>query len=477
MFKYKQLDMISSHSKIEVNPKCDQAYDLFHTGILHLAKAERQGIRLDVEYAEDKRKQITNQINELEHKLYETKFYRHWEHVSKSKPNINSDAQLRYFLYNVKKLSPPHRTTSGLGAVDEDALNQFNIPELNDILRIRKLKKVRDTYLGGFIREEVDGCIHPFYNLHIARTYRSSSDSPNFQNIPKRDEESMQICRAALKARPGHQLLEVDYSGLEVRIAACYHEDSTMIKYIKDPKSDMHADMAERIFELEIDRRIPGHNTLRQAVKNGFVFPQFYGDYYGNCATNIAQKWCKLPLGRWRDGEGTKVNGEHLSTHLRQRGIKSFKQFTEHIKEIEYDFWNNTFKEYQAWKERWWKGYQKNGYIDMKTGFRCGGVMSRNDTINYPIQGSAFHCLLWSFNEISRIMYNDDFDTKPVGQIHDSILLDVNPNELEQVADIVRRVTCQDLPKAWDWIVVPLDIDAEISPVDGSWAEKEDYDL
>ena len=60
----------------------------------------------------------------------------------------------------------------------------------------------------------------------------------------------MKTTRKALYPRPGHQLLEVDYSGLEVRIAACYHKDPVMLKYI-NTGYDMHADMAAQIFMID----------------------------------------------------------------------------------------------------------------------------------------------------------------------------------------------------------------------------------
>jgi DNA polymerase I-like protein with 3'-5' exonuclease and polymerase domains len=53
--------------------------------------------------------------------------------------------------------------------------------------------------------------------------------------------------------------------------------------------------------------------------------------------------------------------------------------------------------------------------------------MGHDDVTNYPIQGSAFHCLLWAFNETDRIMRKDKWDTRLLGQVHDSMLLDVNP--------------------------------------------------
>ena len=445
------------------------AYQLMHNGTLALTRAEAQGIRVDLDYVQSEYDRITLDIERYEHRLMKTKFYKHWEHSSKSKVNINSNSQLANFLYGVKKLTPTRLTESGKGSTDEEALKQMNIPELNLILKIRKLKKLRDTYLVGFTREQVGGVLHPFFNLHLVKTFRSSADRPNFQNIPKRDKEAMRIVRQALYPRPGHQFLEVDYGSLEVRIAACYHKDPVMLKYINDPTSDMHSDMTRQIFLLD-DFNKEKHNVLRQAIKNGFVFPQFYGDYYKNCASRIAGEWCKLPYGRWKSTDGIEVVGSNIGAHFISKGIKSYQSFENHIKEIEYDFWRKRFAVYDLWREDWYQNYLQKGYIDMFTGFRCHGPMTRNDCINYPVQGAAFHCLLWSFIEIDKIMQEEKWRTRLIGQIHDSIILDVHPKELDYVKEVVQYVTCEALAKAWDWIIVPLVVEMSEYGVDSSWA-------
>ncbi|HDY89499.1 MAG TPA: hypothetical protein ENH82_15475 [bacterium] len=458
------------------NPKTYEAYKLMHSGILAFARAEQQGIRVDTNYAENKKFHLTRKIDRLQTKLEQTNFYRRWAHITKTKPNINSNPQLAHYLYDVKKLEPARLTDSGKGSTDEDSLTQLNIPELNDMLEIRKLRKVRDTYLDAFVREQVDGYVHPSFNLQLVRTYRSSSDRPNFQNIPIRDKEAMQACRKALYPRPGHQLLEVDYSGLEVRIIACYSQDPNLIRYTNNLASDIHADMAKQIFKLlNLNKSLPKHKTLRDAAKNGFIFPEFYGDYYKNCAKNLAYKWGELSQGRWKEGQGIKISEVYLSDHLISKGINSYKQFENHIKDIEEDFKTNRFPDQFRWQNRWWKAYQKCGYIDMKTGFRCSDLMNKKQVSNTPIQGSAFHCLLWSFIRVDEIMREEKWNTRLIGQIHDSIILDVHPSELHHVAKIVRRVTCEELPKAWSWIIVPLSVDMELADVDKSWAEKEEF--
>lgn len=458
-----------------MNAITKEAYELLHKGTLALANAEQAGMRIDLEYCERMKHRLSKKISMLEKEFKATKFYKHWAHVAKN-PNIDSNFQLAHFLYNVKKLKPVRLTASGKGAVDEESLAQLNIPEVGLIVQMRKLRKIRDTYLDAFVREQVNGVIHPFYNLHTVRTFRSSSDRPNFQNIPKRDKEAMALCRKAIYPRPGHQLLEIDYAGIEVRISQCYHKDPTMQKYIEDPHSDMHLDMAGQIFLLpDIDKSIPEHKVLRNAAKNGFVFPQFYGDYYANCAENMACRWGGLPKGRWKHGQGITMPSGTLSDHLLANGISSYEAFENHIKEVEKDFWGRRFMVYQQWKEKWWRRYQKRGYIDTLSGFRCVEPMRKNECINTPIQGAAFHCLLWTFIEIDRIAREENWDSRPVGQIHDAIVLDVAPTELDYVFETVRRVACEDIRKAWPWIIVPLDVEADICPVDGPWSEKETY--
>jgi DNA polymerase-1 len=418
-------------------------------------------------------------MERTDRKLKESSFYKKWEKALGKEPNPNSTVQLGDYLYGTLKRKPPKLTDSGRGSVDKESLQALNIPALDYILEGKKLKKIRD-YLEGFEREQVNGWLHPNFNLHLVTTFRSSSDKPNFQNIPKRDKQAMEITRRALYPRQGHQLLEVDYGALEVRIAACYHKDPTMVKYLKEG-FDLHTDMTKQIFKInEYDSSIPGHTHLRGAVKNGFVFPEFYGDYWRNCAEYMACNWGELPSGRkWKAGDGVQVYdkislADHFSSKLE---INNLKGFEEHVKKIEEDFWGRRFKVYARWKEIWWRQYQKNGYVDMLTGFRCQGVMSRNDAINYPVQGAAFHCLLWSFIELDKFLRWNGYQSRIIGQIHDAIVLDVYPPELEELVQVIKNITTVQLPQIWEWIIVPLEVDFEICDVDASWADKKKLTL
>jgi DNA polymerase-1 len=371
------------------------------------------------------------------------------------------------------KIEPPKTTGGGSGATDEEALKLLSMPELELLLRIRKLVKIRDTYLWSFIREtNTDGYMHPSFNLHTVRTYRSSGSNPNFQNIPKRDKEAMRICRKAILPRPGHMLIEADFSAIEVTVGCFYHKDPVMLDYIKDKKSDMHLDMAKQIFLFDqLDKHIPTHAVLRQAAKNSFVFPQFYGDYYGNNAKGICE-WVKLPQGLWKRGIGIELpEGGYISDHFWLHKIRSFDQFVDHMKQVEDDFWNRRFKIYQQWKEAWVQQYRHKGYLRMLTGFTCSGVMRKNEITNYAIQGTAFHCLLKTFILFDEVIRKEGLDSRLIGQVHDSMVIDVNPNELDQIKDALQKIVKEELPTIWPWIIVPLEIEIDTYEVDKPWVK------
>lgn len=438
------------------------AYELFHRGTLALLNIETNGILVDIEYIKRIKKHLELRINDLEKQIKTSSFYKEWAKIQKE-PNFYSNVQLSNYLYNHLKLNPLKYTPSGNGSTDEESLKYLNIYEVDLILKIKKYQKIVKTYLDNYLEEQTNSIIHPFFHLNLVSTYRSSSSNPNLQNVPKRDLVSKYIARRSFIPREGNVFVEIDYSNLEVRISACYHKDPLMIEYINNPSSDMHKDIAEEIFMLKIDKEKESHKVLRNAAKNGFVFPQFYGDYYGNCANYIAFDWCNLPLeGQWKKTDGILLEDITLAEHLIDKGIKNFEDFREHIKEIEHKFWKKRFVKYDQWKEEWYEEYLKKGYIEMFTGFILKGHMNKKKVINYPIQGTAFHCLLWSLIEIDKFLNENNMKSKIVCEIHDSLLIDVCKDELETIKTISKEIMCKKIKENWGWIIVPLEVETEI---------------
>jgi DNA polymerase-1 len=457
-------------------PSTKEAYELFHKGALALQRAEYTGMRVDMEYCKRKKEELTIRIAELEQKIYESNFGKKWSRsIGGKRPNLNSNPQLSRFLYSILKLKPVRFTESGQPATDEEALSELDIPELDMLLEMRKFRKIRDTYLDAFMREQVNGYIHPFFNLHLTKTFRSSSDSPNFQNIPKRDKEATKICREALFPRPGHQFVSMDYSAIEVKMAVCYVEDEKLCYDVLH--GDMHKDMAIELYMLDdLDKRHSGEAVLRQGAKNGFVFPQFYGDYYGNCVLNLL-KWARQAYLKDDTPALVHLKDKELITLDKSGNVKKFDKFLEHVRKVEDQFWNVRYKQYSRWKDKVWYEYQKKGYIEMKTGFRCYGLMSKKDITNYPFQGTAFHCLLWAFVEIDRVFREHKMDSRLVSQIHDEITADILPEECDNAIKLMVRIATEDIRENWKWINIPLTVEVEKAEVDKSWGERKFLNL
>jgi len=448
------------------------AYRLFHDGIIELAQVEANGIRVDTDRLEDTISKAERNISRIEKHLKSSDVWSVWTERYGSRANLDSSAQLADILYKVLEYHPSGSTRLGnRGKTDAGTLAKIDDPFVRDYLAYKKLAKFYGTYLKGIKRELCCDYIHPVFNLHFVKTYRSSSDNPNFQNFPVRDPVYGKLIRKLFIPRDGHQLVEIDYSSIEVRIAACYTHDERLIRYINDPTSDMHRDMAMKLYMLDAEEV---SKTIRYCAKNMYVFPEFYGSTYVRCSQNLWTAIDDLNL-------EMKESGIKLRKHLREKGIHklgkcSFKEpprrgtFEYHVQKVETAFWKD-FSGYGSWKDQWEKDYKRDGGFDLLTGFRVDGVYTRNQILNTPIQGVAFHILLWSLIRLNRWLRANNMKTKIVGQIHDSILADVHEDEHDAYLRMAKRIMTEESRKFYPWIVVPLEVEAEGSGI--SWHDKQ----
>jgi len=522
------------------------SYRLFHDGWMEFSLSESEGFNADLEYFQTQNTHLERRISRIQEKIKADRDVVNWENVYKKTFNPNSAIDLKSFCYDFLRLPILKKTKKNNPSLDEEALTQMEgySPAIDLVLQLRKLDKIRGTYLEGLIRETTDGVIHGNQNLHIAESLRPSMDNPNLQNVPKRDEEANRIVRSGFIA-PGDDwiIVEVDYSGVEVCGSACYHHDPAMIKYIEDKTTDMHRDTAMELFFLELpffqDYPKTAWKPVRHSAKNNYVFPEFYGSYYGQVAPNLwkfveaystnlpTYKWetvsiCSQDiLDVWNTTNGrekfpdlydfiaradkaqkiayiqTAMNGLvppalkrfdkvtkvvskaktetfNLREHLSSQGIKTYKDWENHVRQVEDRFWNERFKVYQAWKEENYARYLKNGFVEMLTGFRRQGPLSKNQANNTPIQGTAFHLLLWSYIQVARRMRAAKLRSKIMLQIHDSMIMKVYLPELEWITKTVPQIMTKEIREYWDWICVPLEVEIEVSRPGGNWGEMEE---
>jgi DNA polymerase-1 len=103
--------------------------------------------------------------------------------------------------------------------------------------------------------------------------------------------------------------------------------------------------------------------------------------------------------------------------------------------------------------------------------------MKRNEVVNYPIQGTAFHVNLKSIIKIQREIERRKMKTLLIGQIHDSLLADVPENEFDMFVEIATNIMRKEIRKEYEWIIVPIDVEVEATPINGTWYEKKKIEI
>lgn len=465
-----------------MKPASRDAYRLLHQGTLALSRMERNGMPVCEATLSANREKIRDDIRRIQEELRSDDIYLTQRRMFGKETSLGSLDQLSRVLYDDMKIPGARRSANGKYVLDDETLEaierEFDITYLSKLRYMRKMQKLEATYLNGLLAEVVDGRVHGVINLHLVKTYRGSADSPNLNNLPTRNKAVSQYVKGAIKPRKGWRIVEIDFSALEVRIAACYHRDPTMLDYLASG-FDMHQDVSKQCYKYDVDwikANKDKAKVLRTAAKSDAVFSWMYGNYYVDVCYRL-----------WKTAKR-----QGMLEHLAANGIKRFglekdwandkwievpgnDAFVTHIKEVENDFWNRRFKVYNQWRRDWFRQYQQTGFFETLTGFRWHGVEKRNFVINCPVQGSAFHCLLQSIIDIQSEIDRRGMQALLVMEIHDSLIAEVPENEVADYVALASKIMQTGLRARWPWIIMDLPVEVETSPV--SWHDKTAYHL
>lgn len=453
LLTYGALDSLYTFKLADCQSACMSAFqhkgfEFFMESAQTLTIAQANGFNVTLDKLQEVQEELDAQMLVQHQKIMESPVLEQW---TDGAFNYQSSPQLSKLLYEIMGLTPTKYTDAKKPSVDEETLAKMDVPIIKDILAYRKLFKMRNTYIAQYETEVIHNKIHPYFNLNGVATYRSSSSRPNVQNQPKRDKNAKKLLRKFIVPSRGNRIVEYDYRALEVACNCCYSKDPTLMKYLLDPTADMHRASAADCFMLEPEEVT---KTLRGDVKGQFVFAEFYGSFYEQVAKDL-----------WETAEV-----HNLRQHLFDKGVKNFDDFERHIQEAERILWEDRFPVHNEWRESQWKFYQKHGYVELKTGFRAYGPMSRNNSFNTPVQGSGAHILLYTMNQVNKKIQKLEHSWV-IGEIHDSCVCDIHPSEQDLVDYWYWDYGTQKVRERFDWIIVPLVVEKEHSEIDGSWAE------
>lgn len=391
-----------------------------------LAQMEFTGVKGDLEYVKRAVEKYNKEMVALDNVIQESRYVKQYLQKYNNKDgrfNIQSVKQKRELLFDIMGLVPIkiNKLTNkqrekglkqGSESVDADALQQLyqknKIKVLDDILKYTKAKKFSE-YVESYkklLEESVDGRIHTCYNQTITATGRLSSSSPNLQNIPKHDKEKAKIVRSTFIASPGYTLVEADFSQIEFRIWGHVSKDEKLLELLRTG-FDIHYQIAASILKIPIEKVT---KEQRSAVK-GVV----YGTMYGRSTYSIAKE-----LGIEEQEAQRFVNGFFLT----------FPKATSYMEDN------------IAHLEKY--GYVKNFYgrrrraLDIYSKIKTAKEAAQRQARNAPIQSGAADVMYQVMIKVYRELLK--YDAKMLMQIHDSLVFEINDNQISVVLPLIKRV-------------------------------------
>lgn len=257
---------------LEKNARLSYMYkNVMIPGSSALAEIEENGIPLSKERLEFARVTIDKAIEDATKDLYSCKEVKEMEEARGSSFNPNSVQQLRELLFDRLNLKPLHKLTStGVQSTDAEVLDSLDgqHPLVGKLLTIRKLGKIKNTYIDKLITElDKDGRIRTGFNLITTTSGRlSSSGKFNAQQIP-RDESRV---KGSIVARPGYKIVSQDLSTAEVYYASVLSKDPKLQEVFRSG-GDLHSTIAKMVFNLpceveQVKELYPGDRQAAKAI-------------------------------------------------------------------------------------------------------------------------------------------------------------------------------------------------------------------
>lgn len=380
-----------------------------------LAKMELAGIAVDEDGLSGLIDEFTKQAEACAKQAYEAIGH---------EVNLGSPKQLQTVLFDELDMPKTKKTKTGY-TTDAEALAELFVktehPFLQHLLAYRDSTKLKQTVVGLLKTVAEDGRIHTTYQQTVAATGRLSSLDPNLQNIPVRTESGRRI-REIFISDPGiedSRLLTADYSQIEMRIMAHLSGDAALIQAFKDGE-DLHSYVGSKVFGVGIDEV---DSQMRSKVK-----AMSYGLAYGLSAYGLSRQ---LAI------------GVDEAKGLMEQYFERFGAVRDYLDEIVEVARANGYTETIMGRRRYLPALHSDR--------RQLRDMAERAALNAPIQGSAADIMKIAMLKVADRL--SGLRSTMLLQVHDEIIVDVIPEEIDEVTAIVT----EEMGSAYE-LDVPLDV-------------------
>ncbi len=372
----------------------------------------RRGIRVDKEKLAELSKTYHKELSRIEKEIWK---------LAGEEFNVNSPKILSGILFEKLGLAEKRqkKTAGGALSTKESELEKLKDkhPIIELILNYRELSKLLGTYIDT-IPAQLDRSsrIHSSFILAGAATGRMASNNPNLQNIPNKTELGRAI-REAFIADKGYKLISIDYSQIELRLAAILSEDPKLIEIFKSG-TDVHAGVAARVFKVKESEVDKGMRSKAKVVNFGIL----YGMGVNALKTNL----------RTDRKEAQEFYNEYFSTFT---GLAAYLDHTKAEAE------RKGYTETMFGRRRYFAGFKSHLPFIRASAERMA--------INAPIQGTQADLIKIAMKRIDDYIQKEKLgeEMRMVLQVHDELVFEVKKDMVDQAVKAFKEILESVLPE------------------------------
>lgn len=368
-------------------------------------KMGKTGVLLDVPYLKKLSTQFHKDLDAIQARIY--------RHAGKEF-NINSPAQLSTVLFEDMKLSIPRhkKTAGGKPSTRESELEKLREihPIIDDILQYRELAKLLGTYVDN-MQQMVgkDSRLHPQFLQAGAATGRMASQNPGVQNIPIRTEYGRKM-RNAFMAEKGFLFVSIDYSQIELRVAAGLSGDKKLIEVFQEG-GDIHTAVAAEVFNVPRDK-VDAEMRRRAKVIN-------FGIVYG------------MGVNALRMTLGAGVSREEAA-HFLNDYLNDFPGLTAYLEKTKVDAARLGYTETLFGRRRFFAGF--------RSPLPHIRAAAERMAINAPVQGTAADIIKLAMVKVEGWIEKEKLgdSVRMLLQVHDELVFEIKK---DKVGDYTKKIT------------------------------------
>ena len=376
-----------------------------------IRRMEARGVLIDPKMLDSLAEKYRAELEQIEARIYK---------AAGREFNVSSPKQLGEVLFDELKIIPEKqkKTAGGQRSTRESELEKIREmhPVINDILEFRELKKLLSTYIENLPPLlDAENRLHAEFLQTGTTTGRMASQNPNLQNIPLHSERGRMI-RHAFVAPAGFTLVALDYSQIELRLAAILSGDEKLCGIFRSGR-DVHREVASQVFHVAPDM-VDVEMRRRAKVIN-------FGILYGMGVNALRQQL----------GSTTAEAHQYLEEYF-----TTFKTLSEYLEST------RGFARKHGYTETLFG--RRRQFPEMKSSLPYVRAQAERMAVNAPIQGTQADIIKLAMVRVDEMLEKENAhkDAYLLLQVHDELVYEIRTERVAALGIKIKEIMESVLP-------------------------------